>query len=140
MGARDRPLVAWHIPAYVRIRYPPSRRDLPENPVPEPENPTIPPDRSLAVFCDFDGTFSMEDVGSTLAQKILPEKRARLWKRFEHGEFTAWTYAMALFDGLALPEKDLDRFLETIHVPKRVSNVVMRIEVGIYLESTLEVG
>lgn len=74
----------------------------------------IPADRPLAIFCDFDGTFSVQDVGSTLAQKLLPEKRARLWKRFEQGEFTPWSYAHALFDGLVLPEKDLDAFLETI--------------------------
>ena len=80
----------------------------------ELENPTIPGDRPLAIFCDFDGTFSVQDVGSSLAQKLLPEKRKQLWKRFEQGEFTAWTYAMALLDGLDLPEKELDRFLETI--------------------------
>jgi 2,3-diketo-5-methylthio-1-phosphopentane phosphatase len=98
------------------MRYPPSRAERPEKPVNESEIPTIPADRSLAIFCDFDGTFSVEDVGSTLAQKLIPEKRARLWKRFEQGEFTAWTYVMALLDGLVLPEKDLDRFLETIHL------------------------
>jgi 2-hydroxy-3-keto-5-methylthiopentenyl-1-phosphate phosphatase len=96
------------------MRYPPSRHDRPENPLKEQENPTIPGGRSLAIFCDFDGTFSVQDVGSTLAQQRLPEKRKQLWKRFEQGEFTAWTYAMALFDGFELPEKDLDRFLETI--------------------------
>jgi len=98
----------------MRMRYPPFRPDRPENPVKELENSTIPADRPLAIFCDFDGTFSVQDVGSTLAQKLLPEKRKRLWRRFEQGEFTAWTYAMALLDGLELPEKDLDRFLETI--------------------------
>ncbi len=74
----------------------------------------IPSDRPLAVFCDFDGTFSVQDVGSTLAQKLLPEKRQRLWKRFEEGEFTPWTYAMALLDGLRFSEKKLEAFLETI--------------------------
>lgn len=74
----------------------------------------IPSDRSLAVFCDFDGTFSVQDVGSTLAQERLPEKRAKLWDRFAKGEFTAWSYVMALLDGLELSEKELDRFLETI--------------------------
>jgi 2-hydroxy-3-keto-5-methylthiopentenyl-1-phosphate phosphatase len=74
----------------------------------------IPKDRPLAIFCDFDGTFSVQDVGSTLAQKLLPEKRRRLWKRFEAGEFTPWTYAMALLDGLEFSEKELDAFLETI--------------------------
>jgi len=82
--------------------------------VKELENQTIPDDRPLAVFCDFDGTFSVQDVGSTLAQRLLPEKRKRLWQRFEQGEFTAWTYAVALLDGLEFSEKDLDGFLETI--------------------------
>jgi 2,3-diketo-5-methylthio-1-phosphopentane phosphatase len=106
--------VAGRIPDGGRMRYPPSRHDCPENHVTELENPKLPDDRPLAIFCDFDGTFSVQDVGSTLAQKLLPEKRKRLWKRFEQGEFTAWTYVMALLDGLKLPEKDLDRFLETI--------------------------
>ena len=48
--------------------------------------PPIPRDRPLAIFCDFDGTFSVQDVGSTLAQQRLPEKRARLWERFADGE------------------------------------------------------
>jgi 2,3-diketo-5-methylthio-1-phosphopentane phosphatase len=76
----------------------------------------IPADRPLAIFCDFDGTFSIQDVGSTLAQRLLPEKRARLWKRFEAGEFTPWAYVMALLDGLEFPEKQLDAFLETIEM------------------------
>ncbi|GEM_PF-2372350 len=75
---------------------------------------TIPADRPLAIFCDFDGTFSVQDVGSTLAQQLLPERRAKLWERFAEGEFTAWTYAMALLDGLELSEKQLYSFLETI--------------------------
>ncbi|HPG25646.1 MAG: haloacid dehalogenase-like hydrolase [Spirochaetaceae bacterium] len=77
---------------------------------------TIPADRPLAIFCDFDGTFSVQDVGSTLAQQRLPEKRARLWTRFEQGELTAWTYAVALLDGLELSEKELDEFLHTIEL------------------------
>jgi len=76
----------------------------------------LPTNRPLAIFCDFDGTFSVQDVGSTLAQKLLPEKRQRLWKRFEAGEFTPWTYAMALLDGLSFSEKKLDEFLQTIEL------------------------
>lgn len=75
---------------------------------------SLPADRPLAIFCDFDGTFSVQDVGSTLAQQLLPERRAKLWQRFADGEFTAWTYAVALLDGLELPEKELYAFLETI--------------------------
>ena len=56
----------------------------------------------------------MQDVGSTLAQTRLPQKRKQLWKRFEQGEFTAWTYAVALLDRFEIPEKELDKFLETI--------------------------
>jgi 2,3-diketo-5-methylthio-1-phosphopentane phosphatase len=107
-------LRAGRIPDDMRMRYPHSRRDRPENPLEKQENSTIPDGRSLAIFCDFDGTFSVQDVGSTLAQKLLPEKRKQLWSRFEQGEFTAWTYAMALLDGLEFSEKNLDRFLETI--------------------------
>lgn len=84
----------------------------------------IPVDRPLAVFCDFDGTFSVQDVGSTIAQERLPEKRARLWKRFEQGEFTAWTYAVALLDGLRMTEKELDRFLETIDLDPGARDLV----------------
>lgn len=100
------------------MRYPPVRRERPMNPWVKPvkvqDKMAIPPNRPLAIFCDFDGTFSVQDVGSTLAQQLLPEKRSRLWKRFAEGEFTAWSYAMALLDGLELPEKELDSFLETI--------------------------
>ena len=78
------------------------------------ENLSIPKDRPLAIFCDFDGTFSVQDVGSTLAQQRVPERRANLWDRFANGEFTAWTYVIALLDGLELPEKELYEFLETI--------------------------
>lgn len=104
------------VPAVARMRYPTSGNDRPENPLKERQNPTIPADRSLAVFCDFDGTFSVQDVGSTLAQQRLPRKRERLWQRFEQGEFTAWSYAFALLDGLELPEKELEAFLETIEL------------------------
>ena len=82
--------------------------------MPQSRIPNIPVDQPLAIFCDFDGTFSVQDVGSSLARKRLGEKRKRLWKRFEAGEFTPWTYAVALFDGFVLSEKELDAFLDTI--------------------------
>lgn len=84
------------------------------SPVSEVSDPTIPADRSLAVFCDFDGTFSVQDVGSTLARERLAERRRALWARFEKGEFTAWSYVVELFDGFELPKSELARFLETI--------------------------
>lgn len=105
---------AGHIPGVRRMRYPPSRHDRPEKLLSEIIKPTLPGNRPLVIFCDFDGTFSVQDVGSTLAQQRLPEKRKQLWQRFEAGEFTAWTYAVALLDGFVLPQKDLDLFLETI--------------------------
>lgn len=70
----------------------------------------------LAVFCDFDGTFSVQDVGSTLARRHLAERRAQLWDEFEQGRQTAWEYAERLFDGFALPQEELRRFLETIEL------------------------
>ncbi len=70
----------------------------------------------LAVFCDFDGTFAVQDVGSTLAKRYAAEKRAALWKRLERGELDAWQYNMELLDGLPLPEAELDAFLRTVEL------------------------
>jgi alpha-galactosidase len=72
--------------------------------------------RRLAVFCDFDGTFLIQDVGSGLAQKYIPERRELLWGRFESGELTPWDYAQELLDGFVLPEDVLDAFLEEIEL------------------------
>jgi alpha-galactosidase len=71
---------------------------------------------ALAVFCDFDGTFAVQDVGSTIARRYAAERRAELWKRLERGELDAWQYNMALLDGLALPEADLEAFLRTVEL------------------------
>lgn len=68
----------------------------------------------LAIFCDFDGTFSVQDVGSTLAKQRMPQRRADLWARYEQGEFTPWEYTCELLDGFALPEAELGAFLQTI--------------------------
>jgi alpha-galactosidase len=70
--------------------------------------------RGITVFCDFDGTFSVQDVGSTLARRDLGERRIELWSAYERGELDAWTYAVALFDGYALSAAELDEFLATI--------------------------
>jgi len=70
----------------------------------------------LAVFCDFDGTFSVQDVGSTLARRHLADRRAKLWAEFEQGGSSAWEYAEQLFEGFALPEQELFHFLETIEL------------------------
>jgi alpha-galactosidase len=70
----------------------------------------------LAVFCDFDGTFAVQDVGSTIARRYAAERRAALWARLERGELDAWQYNMELLDGLALPEADLDAFLRSVEL------------------------
>jgi 2-hydroxy-3-keto-5-methylthiopentenyl-1-phosphate phosphatase len=70
--------------------------------------------RSLAVFCDFDGTFSVRDVGSTIAHERLPERRETLWRRYDAGEIDAWEYAELLFDGLDYGPAALDGFLAKI--------------------------
>jgi 2-hydroxy-3-keto-5-methylthiopentenyl-1-phosphate phosphatase len=72
--------------------------------------------RELAVFCDFDGTFLVQDVGSTLAKTHIPERRELLWGRYESGELTAWDYTQELLDGFELPETTLDAFLETVQL------------------------
>jgi alpha-galactosidase len=68
----------------------------------------------LAVFCDFDGTFAVQDVGSTLARRYAAERREALWARLTRGELTAWEYNVALLDGLRLPEEDLEAFLRSV--------------------------
>jgi alpha-galactosidase len=70
----------------------------------------------LAVFCDFDGTFAVQDVGSTLARRYAGDRRPALWARLARGELDAWQYNMELLDGLRLPEEDLDAFLRTVEL------------------------
>jgi len=69
---------------------------------------------SLAVFCDFDGTYSVQDVGSSLARRYLGDRRSALWRRYEQGELDAWSYNLELFDGFRLPEVALQDFLGSI--------------------------
>jgi 2,3-diketo-5-methylthio-1-phosphopentane phosphatase len=71
---------------------------------------------SIAIFCDFDGTFSVQDVGSTLARRYLGDEREALWGRYETGELDAWGYNMELLDGWELPAGTLHDFLETIEL------------------------
>jgi alpha-galactosidase len=80
--------------------------------------------RSLAVFCDFDGTFSVQDVGATLAKQRLPGRRAELWARFEAGDFTPWEYNIELLDGFALPREELAAFLRTIDLDPGARSLV----------------
>jgi alpha-galactosidase len=70
----------------------------------------------LAVFCDFDGTFAVQDVGSTIAKKHVGHRRPALWERLRRGELNAWQYNLELLDGLRLPEEELDAFLRTVEL------------------------
>jgi HAD superfamily phosphoserine phosphatase-like hydrolase len=70
----------------------------------------------LAVFCDFDGTFSVQDVGATLAQRHVGDLRPALWRQYERGEISAWDYNLEILDGLRLPQAELEAFLLTIEL------------------------
>ncbi len=70
----------------------------------------------LAVFCDFDGTFSVQDVGSSLAARHAAERRPIQWARYERGEITAWQYNMEILDGLVLPLAVLEEFLQGVEL------------------------
>jgi 2-hydroxy-3-keto-5-methylthiopentenyl-1-phosphate phosphatase len=72
--------------------------------------------RSLAVFCDFDGTFAVQDVGSSLARRHAGERRRLLWRELEAGKLSPWDYNLALLDGLALPEAELEAFLRSVEL------------------------
>jgi 2,3-diketo-5-methylthio-1-phosphopentane phosphatase len=69
---------------------------------------------SLAVFCDFDGTFSIQDVGSTLAMRHAEPRRSVAWKRYERGEIGAWDFNLAILDGLEISRPEVDAFLQTV--------------------------
>jgi 2,3-diketo-5-methylthio-1-phosphopentane phosphatase len=71
---------------------------------------------ALAVFCDFDGTFAVQDVGSTIARRHAGQRRPALWERLRRGELNAWQYNLELLDGLRLPEEELDAFLRTVEL------------------------
>jgi alpha-galactosidase len=78
----------------------------------------------VAVFCDFDGTFAVQDVGSQIARRYAAARRTELWPRLERGELDAWSYNMALLDGLALPEADLEAFLRTVELDPGARDLV----------------
>ncbi len=71
---------------------------------------------SLAVFSDFDGTFAVQDVGATLAQRYAGARRAALWARWQRGEITAWEYNLELLDGAKIPEAEVESFLHTVEL------------------------
>ncbi len=70
----------------------------------------------LAVFCDFDGTFAVQDVGSTIARRYAGDRRPALWAQLEQGLLNAWEYNVKLLDGLRLSERELEEFLRTIEL------------------------
>ncbi|MCP4037272.1 MAG: hypothetical protein GY733_10075 [bacterium] len=69
---------------------------------------------SIELFCDFDGTYSVQDVGSSIARKYLGEPRRDLWDRYLKGAIDAWAFNIELFAGFCLPESELHAFLATI--------------------------
>jgi alpha-galactosidase len=73
-------------------------------------------DVALAVFCDFDGTFSVQDVGATLAARHAADRRPAQWARYERGEITPWQYNLAVLDGLRLSVEELERFLRSVEL------------------------
>ncbi len=78
----------------------------------------------LAVFCDFDGTFSVQDVGATLAKIHAGDRRPAVWARYERGEITAWEYNLEILDGLPLSEVALEAFLRTIELDPGATSLV----------------
>jgi alpha-galactosidase len=78
----------------------------------------------LAVFCDFDGTFAVQDVGSSIARRYAGERRSALWKKLEQGKLSAWDYNLALLDRLPLPEEELAAFLESVELSLGASELV----------------
>ena len=78
----------------------------------------------LVVFCDYDGTFAVQDVGSTLARRHAAARRAELWPRLERGELTPWEYNLELLDGLRLPEAELEAFLRTVELDPGARDLV----------------
>jgi 2-hydroxy-3-keto-5-methylthiopentenyl-1-phosphate phosphatase len=80
--------------------------------------------RDWAIFCDFDGTFSVQDVGDTLARQRLPERRAELWQRYTAGELDAWRYQEILFADHDFSRDELEAFLATIELDPGAAELV----------------
>jgi alpha-galactosidase len=71
---------------------------------------------ALAVFCDFDGTFAVQDVGSTLAKRYAAERRPAQLARLARGEITAWEYNLEILDRLPVSKAATDEFLESVEL------------------------
>ena len=77
-----------------------------------------------AIFCDFDGTFSVQDVGSTIAMQQVGDRRPAVNARFRKGEITAWESNMELLDGLVFSKSQLEAFLHTIDLDSGAIDLV----------------
>ena len=66
----------------------------------------------LAVFCDFDGTFAVQDVGATIARSTQATVGRRCGPATSAASSTAWDYNLELLDRLPLPEVELEAFLQ----------------------------
>jgi len=71
---------------------------------------------AVAVFCDFDGTFAVQDVGSTLAKRHRAAERPAQLERLRRGELTPWAYNLIILDGMPISEAETNAFLETIEL------------------------
>jgi len=82
------------------------------------------PPPPVAVFCDFDGTFLVQDVGSTLARRYAADRRPAAWDRYERGEITAWQYNQQILNGLPCPPHELERFLLEVELDPGARDLV----------------
>ena len=70
----------------------------------------------IAVFCDYDGTFAQQDIGSTFAQRYAKDLRPAEWARYERGEISAWEYNLEILDGLRVPRAEAEAFLASVEL------------------------
>lgn len=83
------------------------------------------PERTrLAVFCDFDGTFSTTDVGLTLALTHAADRIPAAQEGLVAGELTAWQFTCEMLDGLELSEAKLADFLADVELDPGASELV----------------
>jgi 2,3-diketo-5-methylthio-1-phosphopentane phosphatase len=70
----------------------------------------------LAVFCDFDGTFAVQDVGSTLAQRHAEDRRKPAVERLRRREISAWQANLLILDRMPVSEAATLAFLRTVEL------------------------
>ena len=68
------------------------------------------------MFCDFDGTFAVQDVGRSIVERYLRGRRSPLWERLARGELSPWQYNIELLDGLELPRRELETLLRGVEL------------------------